>query len=530
MKHLNTILALLFLLASTIVSAQALSVDATIDTSKLRIGEQAKIDLYLNYAAKADIKVQWPTFGDTITEKVEVISVTPIDTTFPDKTNSTRLLQHQQITISVYDSGYYVIPGFKFIVNNDTANPVFTKPLFVEVHTVPTDTSAAKTKDIKPPLEEPFNWKWYINYIYGGIAAIIAITAIIIVSYYLGRRKKQVIEEPSKPKVPAHLTALAMLERIRQEAVWKEGRIKEYYSAISDTIRTYIEERFHVFALESTTDEIMSAFRSQVVDQESKEKLQQILSLSDLVKFAKLSPIENEHEFTLQNAVDFVNATKREEEVDPSVYEMATQAAADKKDDIYAQAQREIPKAVQITTQDKTRTAVPRDITDDPETKRKRKRMFLIVAVAAILLLLAVSYGLTRLLQNGIPLSDPPKLEQGNPATGTQPMSYEDYLARMVDQVKGQLPMMIDQETRLDNISFRGKTLEYRCTLVNIAEGQVDTDMIEGTVRNALLQEVKSNPLFAQMRSNSGSLEATLCDRYGKVLFLITISPEDYLN
>ena len=40
----------------------------------------------------------------------------------------------------------------------------------------------------------------------------------------------------------------------------------------------------------------------------SKNKLQQILQLSDLVKFAKMTPIEVENEFTLQNAFDFVIA------------------------------------------------------------------------------------------------------------------------------------------------------------------------------------------------------------------------------
>jgi hypothetical protein len=71
-----------------------------------------------------------------------------------------------------------------------------------------------------------------------------------------------------------------------------------------------------VNALESTTDEIMTAFRTQVVDKDSKDKLQQLLTLSDLVKFAKMTPIENEHNFTLQNAFDFVNGTKRDDPMD----------------------------------------------------------------------------------------------------------------------------------------------------------------------------------------------------------------------
>lgn len=284
--------------------------DAVLDTSKLRIGEQAKIDIYVTYSSREkDIKIKWPTIGDTLTGKIEVVSVSAIDTTFPDKTNSSKIFQHQQILVSVYDSGYYAVPGFKFVINDDTLNVLYTNPLFLEVHTVPTDTSAKKLKDIKPPFEEKFNWKWYLNYIYWGAGAL------ILVTIYYTRKQNRVVLEPEKLKIPPHITALAALEKIKEEQVWKEGKAKEYYSSISETVRAYIEDRFNVNALESTTDEIMMAFRSQVVDKESKDKLQQLLMLSDLVKFAKMFPIEDEHNFTLQNAFDFVNVTKREEEI-----------------------------------------------------------------------------------------------------------------------------------------------------------------------------------------------------------------------
>jgi len=306
---------LLFLLATSLYSQQQPRVDAVLDTSKLRIGEQAKIDIYVTYNSREQISIQWPKIGDTLTGKIEVVSVGPIDTTFPDKTNSFKIFQHQQIIVSVYDSGYFAVPGFKFIINNDTARPLYTNPLFLEVHTVPTDTSATKLRDIKAPFNEPFNWKWYVNYIYWGIAALVLVIIIIVVTVYYTRKNNRVQMEPEKPKIPAHITALAALEKIKEEQIWKEGKIKEYYSSISEAVRAYIEERFNVNALESTTDEIMTAFRSQVVDKESKDKLQQLLMLSDLVKFAKMFPIDDEHNFTLQNAFDFVNGTKREEEV-----------------------------------------------------------------------------------------------------------------------------------------------------------------------------------------------------------------------
>jgi hypothetical protein len=305
---------LLFFLLFKISIGQKINISAALDSTKIRIGEQVKLDLYVSYSTKQNnLKIQWPNIADTITDKIEVISVSVIDTTSPDKSNPDIIQQHQQITISAYDSGYFAIPGFKFFINNDSANAFYSQSLFLEVHTVPTDSSITKTKDIKPPFAEAFNWKWYSKYFYWGFSLLVIIILIILITIYFTKKNKIVVLKSEKPKIPAHIIALQSLEKIKNEQIWKEEKTKEYYSSISDTIRLYIEERFKVNALESTTAEIMKAFRSQVVDKESKDKLQQLLMLSDLVKFAKQFPIISEHTFTLQNAFDFVNETKREE-------------------------------------------------------------------------------------------------------------------------------------------------------------------------------------------------------------------------
>jgi hypothetical protein len=313
-SHITFFIFLLFFLLFKISIGQKINISAALDSTKIRIGEQVKLDLYVSYSAKQNnLKIQWPNIADTITDKIEVISVSAIDTTSPDKSNPDIIQQHQQITISAYDSGYFAIPGFKFFINNDSANAFYSQSLFLEVHTVPTDSSITKTKDIKPPFTEAFNWKWYSKYFYWGFSLLVIIILIILITIYFTKKNKIVVLKSEKPKIPAHIIALQSLEKIKNEQIWKEEKTKEYYSSISDTIRLYIEERFKVNALESTTAEIMKAFRSQVVDKESKDKLQQLLMLSDLVKFAKQFPIISEHTFTLQNAFDFVNETKREE-------------------------------------------------------------------------------------------------------------------------------------------------------------------------------------------------------------------------
>lgn len=315
-SHITFFIFLLFFLLFKISIGQKINISAALDSTKIRIGEQVKLDLYVTYSAKQNnLKIQWPNIADTITDKIEVISVSVIDTTSPDKSNPDIIQQHQQITISAYDSGYFAIPGFKFFINNDSTTAFYSQSLFLEVHTVPTDSSITKTKDIKPPFAEAFNWKWYSKYFYWGFSLLVIIILIVLITNYFTKKNKIVVLKSEKPKIPAHIIALQSLEKIKNEQIWKEEKTKEYYSSISDTIRLYIEERFKVNALESTTAEIMKAFRSQVVDKESKDKLQQLLMLSDLVKFAKQFPIISEHTFTLQNAFDFVNETKREEKI-----------------------------------------------------------------------------------------------------------------------------------------------------------------------------------------------------------------------
>lgn len=316
MKLRFYIFFLLAFLAGAGAYAQV-EVHAVLDSNSIRIGEQTRLDLYLRYdvTANKNINIEWPKFNDTLKKEIEVLNVTKIDTTIPDKSNPNVIQQHVQLTITSFDSGYYAIPPFKFTLNKDTNNLLVTEPLLLSVNTLPTDTALAKIKDIKPPYDEPFDWKWYLPYIYGigGVLLLVAILVFILVK--LSRRKPaEVPVVDNTPKIPPHVLALEALEKIKSESVWKENRIKEYYSAITDTLRLYIEQRFNINALELTSDEILHIFKSQVVDQESKNKLRQILTLSDFVKFAKQIPIEAEHTLTLNNAFDFVNGTLREEQ------------------------------------------------------------------------------------------------------------------------------------------------------------------------------------------------------------------------
>jgi hypothetical protein len=309
--HIITIVAAM--LCSCLAVAQPdVYAKVKLDTNKIRIGEQVKLQLIFGFQNEAKRKIVWPETGDTIRKEIEVIvKEKPVQ----KKTGNTTEIT-QELVITSFDSGFWVIPPFKFFLKDDTIPLTETEPLLLEVHTVPTDTSETSIRDIKPIFEEKWDWKAYLPYIYWGIGILAVLGIIITILILTTRKNKATFTAPKVPLEPPHITALRSLETIREQKAWKEGKYKEYYTAITDVLRIYIEGRFKVAAMELTTDEILHVMRTQVIDMESKRKLQQVLELADYVKFAKVIPIEPENEITLNHAFDFVNGTSREEKAE----------------------------------------------------------------------------------------------------------------------------------------------------------------------------------------------------------------------
>jgi hypothetical protein len=137
---------------------------------------------------------------------------------------------------------------------------------------------------------------------------------VALVVFLLRRRRRTATAPPPPPPRPAHELALEQLQQLRGAGLWQRGEIKAFHSQLSHIVREYLEGRFAIPALESTTDEILAALRRTDLAEEWRLRLRQMLQTADLVKFAKAVPPENVHEEQLGQAVDFVTATKPEEE------------------------------------------------------------------------------------------------------------------------------------------------------------------------------------------------------------------------
>lgn len=163
--------------------------------------------------------------------------------------------------------------------------------------------------DIKPIIREDKNisdyYHWFIL-----AAAILGLLLIWFLITKLRKDDKGLAQKEVELIIPAHEIALDRLHDLKEKELWQKGQIKEYQSKLTFAIREYLENRYDIQALESTTDEISRELKAHNFQTDDEVALKEILQVADLVKFAKAEPDISVHERFLGKAIDFVNKTK----------------------------------------------------------------------------------------------------------------------------------------------------------------------------------------------------------------------------
>ena len=288
--------------------AQSVTVDASIDSLQILIGEQAHVKLEVSL--DADKRAVFPVIADTLVRGVEVLDVAKPDTQLLN--DGRRALITQEYTITSFDSALYYLPPLEVIVDGQ---PYRSKALALKVYSPQVPLDPENPESFFPPktvMDPPFAWEdWYMF-----IACVLLLTPFLLLGIYFVKRlrdNKPIIRKVKvEPKLPPHQVAMQEIERIKQEKVWQKGQPKEYYTELTDTLRTYIKERFHFNALEMTSGEIIEKLL-ETNDKQAIADLRELFQTADLVKFAKHNPLMNENDANLLNAIDFINDTKEQE-------------------------------------------------------------------------------------------------------------------------------------------------------------------------------------------------------------------------
>ncbi|SHG18384.1 hypothetical protein [Dysgonomonas macrotermitis] len=342
LKKNTFILTILFCCISLIqipLQAQKATARVSIDKHEISIGQQATISLQV--IAPKGRQIAFPVYPDSLVNGIEVLGMPKPDTTFAHEVMTIT----QKYVITSFDSALYHIPfipvidGKDTIKSNDFGLKVSTPPLSEATNAYlehlkanPNDSiifDKLAVNDIKPVQVPDFVWQDYLVYILGALLILLLIAAIIIGIYIYKKKKEKGYY--FKPQIiePPHVIALHALDHVKVEKLWQQGREKEYYTEITDILRKYIEDRYHVNAFEKTSDEILAIANNFMLADSSSDSLRQILKLADLVKFAKYKPFPDENDLSLVNAYLFINQTKLEVPVTEVVNEIPEKVVHD---------------------------------------------------------------------------------------------------------------------------------------------------------------------------------------------------------
>ncbi len=280
-------LHILLLLFSTTLFAQPKKVTTSIDTVKNKIGTEFKLSLKTNVDTLSKVKFPESKFFGAL----EVLESYKVDTV--KKGDRYELIKKYGLT--QFDSGKYTIPRIPIIINGKT---VYSDSLAIEISDVKVDTLMQKMFDIKDiaTVKSPMgNWWIYVLVVIG----LIGLGFLIF--YLLKNRKPKAKAEVIVYKTPIE-KATTLLQQLESKELWQKGAVKDYYSELTDIVRNYIEEEIKIPAMESTTSELIEGLRKAAKQKKLKlsndtvENLEKVLQQADLVKFAKVTPMDYEIE------------------------------------------------------------------------------------------------------------------------------------------------------------------------------------------------------------------------------------------
>lgn len=305
MKRKLVILCTLLLAVVVSVRAQqSLVVEAKIDSTVLWMGEQTAI--HLSLTQDAGLQVIFPEIlpKSELVKGVEVLEISQPDTT---KIKNNRLHITQDVLVTSFDSGFYYIPPFKYVLDDDTFETASLGLKIVPVDIAP-DATAADAKEIKTVVDPPFVlWDFVPEWVW---AILVVCVVLILAKIFYKPKQTNLVGKMEEVQMPPYDLAMQGLQELRDSKLWQQGQEKQYYTRLVDILREYIDNRFGINAMEMTSAEIIRALKHNSEMKEVNSYLNDILSMADFVKFAKMRPLPDDNERVMRRAFDFVEMTR----------------------------------------------------------------------------------------------------------------------------------------------------------------------------------------------------------------------------
>ncbi len=301
-------LNIVFLVVSLCSFGQELNL--SIDKDEIKIG----VPFTLTLTVKSDIKTDslrygayssiFPAESSSNTTKNGINTAYNLDILMPFTDTSykkdNQFIWEGNYQLTGWDSAYVVIPPQQIYINDSlyytpaglihiispVADP--SKPIY------DINESFTEVKDQNSKWIHFFknNW-WWLGLI---------LLAIIVLIYIVRKRSK----ETSTP-LSLRQKTLQKIDRLENEKGY-EVNLKEYYFDLSIILRRFFAAHYRTPIMDKTTTEIEHVLLLHKLDKEMVFLVRQLLTQSDMVKFAKSRPKEEEIKGVTDKARRVVNA------------------------------------------------------------------------------------------------------------------------------------------------------------------------------------------------------------------------------
>jgi hypothetical protein len=276
------------LLGSQSVLGQYFSTD--VDADRILIGEPFTFKIAARVPAESAFA--WPEFLEDTIEKFEILNRGALDTT----RTPTGWEIGQELLVTSFDSGYFVLPPMQLIMGDDT---LFSDPILIQVG-MPEIDEEVPIYDIKDIKKAPFDWVRLIWWVLLSAIFLLAIYMVWRLIQIRGRKAPEPVIQTTL--IPADEEALLALASLRKEALWEREAFKAHYDQLTWIFRKYVGRIYQISALEYTSDELIQLMRTRGLLAGLDNEIMALLQAADMAKFAK----GRTDAFTAQHMLDLV--------------------------------------------------------------------------------------------------------------------------------------------------------------------------------------------------------------------------------
>ncbi len=281
-------------------------------------GEEADI------SAKAEVDHAFITIGSEILFRLSIThrpDLTVLDTNaykalddFEIKSEKdfsyregTHIVEGKTYTLTNYELGEYVIRpiDIRYRTKAGELSKLETAKLFITVESVDkTKDPASDIRGVKGVVDLRTSlMPWML------LALLAAGGGVGIWFWQMFRKKAGIAERKPEEILSPQDEAYRALNELSHSNLLQRGELKTYFLRMSEILRRYFERRYHIHALELTTNEVMAALKDKMGSAEL-NLIKETLLFCDLVKFAKFAPAPPEILRQNQEAKKIVDQTK----------------------------------------------------------------------------------------------------------------------------------------------------------------------------------------------------------------------------